>query len=140
MRINAKIIKNVSSVNHWEYSNEAYLQEGQVNEFYFQLVDLDKIHPAEKSKPLPDFPLRYISQATTVSVEVTFPYIDSTEQFSVVATQPFADDKSIFKATLASTQIPNSGGIIIKLTEDGQEKQFLLRNAIRVESVNAGGC
>jgi hypothetical protein len=140
MRINAKIIKNVGTVNQWEYATEAYVQENQVNEVYFQLVDLDKTHSAEKSTALPDFPLRYMPQGDVISVEVTFPKIDSDDQFSVVAVQPFDDDKSIYKATLASTQVPSSGSIIIKLTEDGVERQFILKSALRVELLGVGGC
>lgn len=140
MRLNAKIIKNVSNVNHWEYADSAYVQEGQVNEFYFQLVDLDKIHSAEKSKALPDFPLRYMPQGTVVTVSVTFPDLDPTVQFSAAATQPFADDKSIWKVTLASNQLPNSGAAQITVTEDGVSRSFNLKNAIKVEMQNRGGC
>lgn len=140
MRINAKMLKNVSGVNHWEYATEAYLQEGQINEFYFQLVDLNKIHPAEKSKAQPDFPLRYISQATVVSATVTFPALDSGDQFDIVATQPFADDKSIWKVTVPSAQVPSSGNIIVTLTEDGATKTFVVKSAIRVELLNVGSC
>lgn len=140
MRLNAKIIKNVSNVNHWEYADSAYLQEGQINDFYFQLVDLEKIHSNEKSKALPDFPLRYIPQGTVVSVSVTFPDLNPDSQFVIAASQPFVDDKSIFKVTLGSTQLPNSGAIQIALTEDGNTRTFLLKNAIKVEAQNPGGC
>lgn len=140
MRLNAKILQNVSNINHWEYSTEAHLQEGQLNEFYFQLVDLAKIHPAEKSKSLPDFPLRYISQASSVTATVTFPALDSGDQFDITATQPFADDKSIWKVTIPSTQTPSSGNIVIRVTEDGVSKTFVVKSAIRVELLNVGGC
>ena len=140
MRLNAKIIKNVSSVNHWEYTDSAYLQADQINDFYFQLVDLDKIQPGEKSKALPDFPLRYMPQGAVVSLSVTFPDLNPDNQFTVLATQPFADDKSIFKVTLSSAQVPNSGAIQVSLTEDGVVRNFNLKGAIKVELQNNGGC
>lgn len=140
MRINAKMLRNVSGLNHWEYASEAFLQEGQINEFYLQLVDLNKIQPAEKSKSQPDFPLRYITQAAVASLVVTFPALDSGDQFDIVATQPFADDKSIWKVTIPSTQTPSSGNITVSFTEDGVQKTFVVRNAIRVELLNVGGC
>lgn len=140
MRINAKILKNVANVNQWEYATEAYVQEGQTNEIYLQLVDLDKTHLGEKSKALPDFPLRYMPQGAVNAIDVTFPNIDSTEEITVSATQPFSDDKSIWKVTLSSAQVPNSGNIIVKLTEDGVEKSFVVRSAVRVEMLNVGGC
>ena len=140
MRLNAKLIKNVANVNLWEYTNERFIQDGQANTIYIQLVDLDKIQPAEKSKANPDFPLRYISQATVIEVEMTFPDLDSVEEFTVQGTQPFADDKSIWRFDLTSDQTPNSGGVIVKITEDGEEKSFVLRNAINVEYNDIGGC
>jgi len=140
MRINAKIIKNVADVNQWEYANVAYVQEGQSNEIYIQLVDLDKTHSAEKSTALPEFPLRYMPQGTVVTLTATFPNIDSDEQFTITGAQPFADDKSIWRLPLTATDIPASGNFIITLTEDGVEKTFLIRNALSVELVNVGGC
>lgn len=140
MRLSAKIIKNVSNVNHWIYADSAYIQEGQINEFYFQLVDLDKTHPAEKSEILPHFPLRYMPQGTVVTVAVTFPDLNPDNEFTVTASQPFTDDKSIYKITLASTQTPNSGTIQISLIEDGVEKVFKVSNALQVELQNRGGC
>lgn len=140
MRLNAKMIKNVSNLNHWEYTDSVYIREGQVNEFYFQLVDLDKIHPKEKSKVLPDFPLRYISEATSITLNVTFPSVNPDNVFSVTASQPFSNDKSIFKVTLLSSEVPNSGSIEISLDEDGVVKNFIVLNALRVESNDIGSC
>lgn len=140
MRLNAKILKNVANINQWEYTDSAHVQEGQINEIYFQLVDFDKIHAAEKSKALPDFPLRYIPQGSIVSASVIFPDINPEVEFSAIAAQPFPDDKSIFKVVLAPSQVPNSGSIRIILIEDGNEKSFILKNAIKVSILNTGGC
>lgn len=140
MRLSAKIIRSVSGVNHWEYATEAFIQEGQVNEIYFQLVDLDKTHYLEKSRSLPDFPLRYIPQGTVVEVEAEFPALIDDEVITIVATQPFLDDKSIWKVTFAEDQVPSSGNFIIRLTEDGATKTFLTRNTLRVELLEVGGC
>jgi hypothetical protein len=140
MRLNAKMLKNVSNVNHWEYAEAAFVQEGQANSFYIQLVDLDKIHPGEKSKILPDFPLRYMSQAAVFSVEVVFLDVNPDNQFTVTATQPFADDKSIFRIDLTEEQVPNSGNLQVNLTEDGVTKRFLVKGGIKVEMQDVGGC
>lgn len=140
MRINAKIIKNVASVNQWEYATEATVQEGQANTIYFQLVDLDKTHPGEKSKTLPDFPLRYLSQATSISASVTFPALNPEDEIVVNATQPFSDDKSIWKVDLTSDQVPFGGNIVVALMEDGATRRFIVRQALRVELLEVGGC
>lgn len=133
MRLNAKILKNVASVNHWEYAETAHVQEGQINEIYIQLIDLDK-------KLAQNCPLRYLSQATVLSVEATFPSIDDAQVITIVGTQPFSDDKSIWKFTLSSSQLPNSGAVQIKIDEDGAEKRFNILGAIEVGLINDGGC
>jgi len=78
MRLGAKILKNVVDVNHWQHSNQAHLAEGQANEVYIQLVDLDwstKASP-EQSSAFPQYPIRYISGATAISVKAVFLDID----------------------------------------------------------------
>lgn len=140
MRLNAKILKNVANVNQWQYTNQASVQEGQANEIYLQLVDLDKTPGLEKSVALPDFPLRYISQAAVTALEATFPSIDDTQQIVVSATQPFADDKSIWKISLANDQLPKSGNFKLKLTEDGLDKFILVKSAISVDLLDVGSC
>ena len=140
MRLNAKMLKNVYDVNVWEYADSAYVQEGQTNEFYFQLVDLDKTHDQEKSKVLPDFPLRYIPIGTVITLTVTFPDVNPDNVFTAVASQPFSQDLSIFKVTLPSSQTPNSGSLEVSLDIDGTIKTFIIKNALRVESNDLGGC
>ena len=140
MRLNAKILKNVANVNQWYYANEAAVQEGQANEIYIQLVDLDKTPGIEKSSVLPDFPLRYISQGTVVALEATFPSIDDAEEIVIAGSQPFSDDKSIWQFSLSNSQLPKSGNFKLKLTEDGVDRYILVRNAVSVELLSPGSC
>jgi len=142
MRLSAKILKNVNSVNSWQYASQCFMQEGQANELYIQLVDLDLSTPVspEKSPANPEHPIRYISQATTVSISAKFDALETDSQFSITGTQPFADDKSIFKFSLTASQVPNSGNLLITLTEDGANKNFVIRSAVNVEVLNIGSC
>lgn len=140
MRLNAKVLKNVANVNSWYYSNQAHVQEGQINEIYVQLVDLDKVPGNDKSSVLPDNPLRYIPQGAVNALEATFPSIDDAADLVVSATQPFADDKSIWKITLSAAQLPKSGNFKLKLTEDGADKFILVKNGVSVDLLNVGGC
>lgn len=133
MRLNAKMLKNVANINQWEYASTVHVQEGQINEIYFQIIDLNK-------KLDSGCYLRYLSAAAVIGVEVTFPSIDDDQVIVATATQPFADDKSIWKVSLLSTQLPNSGAINIKLTEDGVDKYFTVKAAIEVDLLNSGGC
>jgi len=140
MRLNAKILKNVANINQWYYSNQATVQEGQANEIYVQLVDLDIAPGLEKSTTLPDFPLRYISQGAVVALAATFPSIDDAAEIVVSGSQPFAGDKSIWKFSLTALQLPKSGNFKLKLTEDGIDKQILVKNAISVDLLSVGSC
>ena len=142
MRLGAKILKNVIDVNHWQHANQAHVVEGQSNDIYIQLLDLDwsTKSSAEKSPSFHEFPIRYMSQATTIIVKASFMSIDDSEEFEVTATQPFADDKSIYKFALTSSQIPNAGNVTIIVDEDGTERSFLIKQAIEVELLNSGSC
>jgi hypothetical protein len=140
MRLNAKVLKNVANVNHWLYSSQASVQEGQANEIYVQLVDFDKIPGSDKSVALPDSPLRYIPQGSVIALEATFTSIDTAQEFSIIGTQPFADDKSIWKFTLQSTQLPKSGNFKLTLTEDSVVKAMLVKGGVSTQLLNVGSC
>jgi hypothetical protein len=133
MRINAKMLKNVANVNQWEWANNTNIQEGQVNEIYFQIVDLDKPLSANCH-------MRYLSVASSVAVEATFPALDDSEVLVKIATQPFSQDNSIWKITFAASELPKSGSFQVKLTEDGVDKYFIVQAAIQVNLLNSGGC
>jgi len=142
MRLNAKMLKNVVDVNHYQQSSQAYISEGQPNDMYIQLIDLDwstKASP-EQSAAFPQFPIRYISQAAVIEVKATFLALDDDEEFEVIATQAFADDKSIWKFSLTASQTPNAGNLLITVTEDGVEKAFIIQNGVTVDLLNRGGC
>lgn len=142
MRLNARILKNVVDINHWQHSNQAHISEGQANEIYIQLIDLDwstKSSP-EQSSAFPQYPIRYISDATVLEVKATFLDIDDDQEFEITASQPFTDDKSIFKFDLTNEQIPNSGNLLITVTEDGTDKSIVIQNGLAVDLLNRGGC
>lgn len=142
MRLSAKILKNVNHVNSWQYVSQAFMQEGQANILWLQLVDLDLSTPiaAEKSPANPEHPIRYISQATTTSATAFFDALETDTQFTIAGTQPFASDKSIFKFDLTSLQVPNSGNLKVTIIEDGISRSFVVRSAISITTLNVGGC
>jgi hypothetical protein len=142
MRLNAKILKNVNSVNSWQNASQAYMAEGQPNTLYLQLVDLDVSTnvDTEKSPAFPQNPIRYMSQAAVLSASATFLALVDDEEFSIVGTQPFADDKSIWKFSLSADQVPSSGNLKVTLTEDGVDRSFIVKGALSVETLEAGGC
>jgi len=146
MRLSAKMLKNVANVNNFEFADSAHVQEGQINDIYLQLVDLDMTPIDGDSESLPEHPMRHLPQGAAIGLEITFPALrnesddPAPEQFTVAATQPFADDKSIWKVTLASTQTPKSGNIKAKLTVDGEDQFFLAINAVKTSTLEVGSC
>lgn len=142
MRLSAKILKNVNNVNSWSYTSQAYMTEGQPNTLYLQLVDLNQVIGVlpEKSPVSPENPIRYISQAVSLSVFVKFSSIDDDTEFEITGSQPFSQDRSIWRFDLLSTQVPNSGYIQVRIMEDGVERKFNVKNAISVETIEIGSC
>lgn len=140
MRLSAKMLKNVSSVNHFEYSATAFLSEGSANEVYFQLVDLDKVYyPGVDTSALPNTPLRYMP-ASGATVSVIFDSLFDDAEITLAATQPFAQDSSIWKVALAVDEIPASGNFIFSLTEGTSVKRSVVKNALNVSLNEVGSC
>jgi hypothetical protein len=129
MKLSIKFLKNVANVNTYQYVSQWNISEGSSHTLYFQFVDKLKDD------------LRYLSQATLIdSVKVTFLNIDEASEIEKTAVQAFSDDKSIWRITLNSDEVPNSGAIKVAITEDGQEKKFRVEQAIVVELLDAGSC
>lgn len=129
MKLSIKILKNVANVNTYQFAPQWNISEGSSHTLYFQFVDKLKDD------------LRYLSQATVIdSVKVIFLNIDEAYEIEKTAVQAFSDDKSIWRITLNSDEVPNSGAIKVAITEDGQEKKFRVEQAIVVELLDAGSC
>lgn len=140
MRLSAKMLKNVSSVNHFEYSSTSFLSEGGTNDIYFQLVDLDKVYyPAVDTSALPNNPVRYMP-ITGATVGVIFDSLFDDAEITLAASQPFAQDPSIWKVTLAADEIPASGNFIFSLTEGASVKRAVVKNALNVSLNEVGSC
>lgn len=141
MKLSAKILKNVIDINHFQYASEAVIVEGQSNDIYIQLIDKGwSLNPKKEHGVFLEHPIRYISQATVIAVKANFFSIDDSQEFEITATQPFSDDKSIYKISLTSSQIPNAGNFKITLTEDSIDKVFIVKQGIVLELINDGSC
>ena len=128
MRLSARILENVANINNWDIADEATLQDGEINTFHIQLLN----HSKED--------IRYITEAAIYSVKVCFLSIDDAQEIEVSASQPFTDDKSIWKVSLTASQTPKSGAFIIKLTENGVERKIKVEQSLIVELLEDGGC
>lgn len=128
MRLYAKPIKNYANINQFDYASEWTIRQGEPNTLYFQLVDLDQES------------LRYLSSDAGVSVQVTFPAVNSVNIISKQAAQVSSLDRSIWAVSLLSTEIPSSGNVQVSVTESGMTRRFSLLQGLIVESLNEGGC
>lgn len=135
MLLSAKPLKNVMNINSWQYCNAWMVSSGQPFDLYFQLVDLEKDTAISPKGGFTDTNIRYIPQGTT-SAQVVFDALDDDEVITVNASQPFADDKSIWKISLLSTQVPNSGNVKVIVTEAGVVKSFIMKQAVSVISTS----
>lgn len=131
MQLSAKMLKNIDSVNAWAYTeNWTVHSDGATGEnisLYFIIIDKDREN------------IRYIP-ASGATMQVTFPALDDTKVISVAATFPFADDRSIMKVDLLSTQVPSSGAVRFALTEASVLKSFRVDGAMSVEKLNSEIC
>jgi len=131
MRLSAKALKNVDSINAWSYTENWTVRSdgdsGETVSLYFQLVDLDRDS------------IRYIPSALA-TMSVTFPALDDLALITIAATVAFSDDRSIMKVDIASTQLPYSGAVRFALTDGGVTKSFVVYGFISVEKLNAGSC
>jgi hypothetical protein len=69
---------------------------------------------------------------------VSFPNLDENSAFSVPATQPFAQDQSVFMLSLSTKNLPSSGAVQFKLQVDAQVWQWSVQNMMQVEMLNSG--
>lgn len=131
MRLNARPLKNVIDVNHFQYANELYVGgyagESEAANIYVQLIDLDQDN------------LRYIPTAGT-TLTVTFSALEDEDSLDLALSQPFAGDASIWVAAVPAGSNIRSGNLIFTMVEGGVTRTFVMKNGLVVEFADAGGC
>lgn len=125
MHLSCKFLENCINVNNYMIKSSVTVYDGQMNDIYIQLCDLNQN-------------IRYIPQGTT-SLTAKFFAINSVNNITVSATQPFADDKSIWKISLGN-QLPRAGALTLILIENSIPRTFNIQNAVNVQMLNNGGC
>jgi hypothetical protein len=113
MLLRARLLSDVTDVNHYDFADYVEANEGDAPTFYFQLVD-DSVH--QNIRP---HGRRYMPPAGT-TLSVTLQSIDDASTVTVVATQPFAQDPSIWSIALTAVQVtPGTRAMKLLLTEPG---------------------
>lgn len=123
MVIKAIFLDNVKDINSFEQKEQIELFEGQISSIHIMLQT--------------DKGIRYIPQGIH-TLSVNFPSIDGNQNTDINGTQPYTDDKSIFKVSIPTSLRPKTGSIVITLTEDGNDKKILVNQGLTVHLLNQG--
>lgn len=129
-KLSAKAIINFQNINSYEQANQWTVRQGDTSSIlYFQLIDLDQNS------------LRYLagigSSNQPSQVQVTFPSIDDTKRFTLVAQQN-SDDSSIWSVTIPQTNAPQTGNVQFQVFEGNNIKNFMVLQMMVVEYQNQG--
>lgn len=119
MMLSCRLLKNVDGVNSFDAATEVTFTEGDAASVYLQLVDED----TKLGRYMP---------AVGATLEVTLDNLDSAKRVVRAATQPFAQDPSIWKVDVLPTdKVAGTVTLRLKLTEGlkvtrGSKKAALL--------------
>lgn len=133
MRLSARILQNVSGVNGFSYANQAEMTQGDTPTIYFQLVDASLDRPEQGFVPAG----RRYMPAAGATLTVVLDSIDDSKKVTRVATQPFAQDPSIWAIPILSTdKIRGTVNMKLTLTESGQVTQGMAATALLVAGMD----
>lgn len=133
MRLGIRILNSSSSLNYLSYLNQAQISPGETATVYFQLVDLEQGTPCGA--------LRYMS-ASGATVSIMLTSLDQAKNITKVASNPFADDRSIWSFTLNALETVNAAGVNMKvtLTEGANVKIAIAEAAVIIGSKSPYSC
>jgi hypothetical protein len=131
MLLSARFLNDVANVNSFEYALVAEFTEGDPASVYFQLID------ASLDKAIDGFVpsgRRYVP-ASGATLQVTVESIDDSKEIVRLATQPFANDGSIWKVDfLATDKIRGTANLRLRLTEGAVVRTGLVKSGLRIHS------
>lgn len=107
MQLSVKMLNSSSSLNSLMYQNQTFVSSGETKTIYFQLIDLDMSNGNCSQRFIP-------TSAATVSVN--FISLDIAKNISKIASNPFADDRSIWAITLNSSETASLAGVNMNVT------------------------
>ncbi len=111
MLLGARLLSGVSSVNAFDFVSTVEATQGEAFDVYLQLIDKQRHTQAQGYDPAG---LRYMpASGATLTVQVL--NLDASKQLTRVASQPYAQDDSIWKFSILATD-PVKGTVNLKLT------------------------
>lgn len=136
MLLSARFLNDVANVNSFEYAQVGQFTEGEATSIYFQLIDASLDGALKGFAPAGR---RYIP-ATGATLSVVVNSIDDGKKITRVATNPFPDDRSIWKLDfLATDTISGTASLQLTLTEGAVVRKGLVKNGLRIAS-DTGTC
>jgi hypothetical protein len=133
MLLSARILTNVNGVNDYDYADSAEFVEGDTPSIYFQLVDASRDRALEGFVPAGR---RYVP-ASGATLQVVIDSVDDAKKVTRAASQPFANDPSIWRVTVLTTDvIKGTKRLLLTLTEGSAVLRANVPNAIRVHAAD----
>ncbi len=134
MFLSGSMLRNVQNVNSFIRANQISVRSGNPTTLYLQLTDADQIVSDNG-----DF-LRYIP-ASGATMTITVDNISGTNNLiNRAASQPYAQDPSVWSVTILSTDVLRNGNLYGTLTEGATVRTFVIENALSVQSTNQEFC
>jgi len=131
MLLSARPLKDVNGVNSFEVSTQAEWTQGDTTYFYFQLIDSSLDLSNQGFNPAGR---RYVP-AAGATLQVIMESVDDAIKVTRYATQPFAQDGSIWRLQiLATDQLVGSPQLRFVLTEGAVVTRGMLKLGVKIQS------
>jgi hypothetical protein len=134
MRLTFKFLNNVKDFNTFDEVSELTIVEGTPQYLYIQLAQIFDEHMSPD-----EHKLRYIPVDVAATLSIEFNNIDSSKNLSRIATNPFSQDKSIWRINILASDIIQSDSITVKLTESGVTSTLLPDGSLNQMSTSPHG-
>lgn len=127
--LSVRFMTDVQSVNAWRYTSQAEFYEGDACDVYFQIVDASVVGTEYGPSGR-----RYIP-AAAATLQVVAENVEDARKVTRFASNPFPDDRSIWKLALTATDAL-AGTVTLRfiLTEGVKVTHFVMNGALRLHN------
>jgi hypothetical protein len=133
VRLSLRMLDSVSGVNNFNYANSVGMTEGDSPTVYFQLVDLSQDRADQGFVPAG----RRYCPAAGATMTVNLLHVDDARKVVKTATQPFANDPSIWCFSLLPTDpVRGTVNVVVTLSEGLKQTKGVLQQALSVEPLD----
>jgi hypothetical protein len=137
MLLSCLFLVDVGSVNIFRESSYCQISEGDTNTVYIQLRDMSVNTAQEGYKPAGR---RFVPAAGATLKVYIDNSLDSGKLVTKNATQPYANDPSIWSFVIQATDAINgTKNVRLELNESGKVTRGLVQGGIRAQSITSSG-